>query len=100
MEVPKPGTWAKHEWNENHYSVLGDVMWYDLLHRAGFVDVDFWEFDVTPAPEQKQRMGIPEDFHDGYYAFLARKNSSAPKPTYKSAMKVVSLPFEGAPEGT
>jgi len=30
----------------------------------------------------------------------AGKNSSAPKPTYKSAMKVVSLPFEGAPEGT
>jgi SAM-dependent methyltransferase len=36
VEVPSPDTVSGHEYNPNHYSVLGDRMWRSLFSKAGF----------------------------------------------------------------
>lgn len=36
VEVPAPNTACGHEYNPNHYSVLGDRMWRSLFEKAGF----------------------------------------------------------------
>lgn len=36
LEVPAAGLTRRHEWNPNHYAVMGIDMWAALLVRAGF----------------------------------------------------------------
>lgn len=36
IEVPSPDSERQHEANKNHYSILGDSMWANLLVRCGF----------------------------------------------------------------
>lgn len=48
IEVPAPNCERKHEWNLNHYSILGDSQLAALIKRTGF-DIDKFEtleFDI------------------------------------------------------
>jgi hypothetical protein len=48
IEVPAPDCERKHEWNVNHYSILGEQQLAALLMRTGF-DIDKFEtleFDI------------------------------------------------------
>jgi SAM-dependent methyltransferase len=49
IEVPVPNSERKHEWNLNHYSVLGDQQLAALLDRCGFIinNFDIFEFDIN-----------------------------------------------------
>lgn len=62
VEVPAPETHCRHETNQNHYSVMGKSMWYELMRRTGFrvLDVVDISFEVKLGP-------------DLYWAFLQQK---------------------------
>jgi len=62
LEVPAPGTSSKHEENANHFSVLGNSMWRQLLIRAGFEIVD------TTSIQFETKLGMDE-----YFCFLGKK---------------------------
>ena len=49
IEVPAPNNIRKHEWNLNHYSILGEQQLAALLDRCGFVSnsFDLFEFDMN-----------------------------------------------------
>ncbi len=84
VEVPAPDTACRHEWNPNHYSVLGQNAWLALLTRAGF--------------------GVLEAFHinhetgagpDVYLGFICRLGGAEAPPRMNAAgMKTLSLGFE------
>ena len=61
IEVPAPGTSSKHEENANHFSVLGQVAWRELILRAGF--------NIIDSASIKFRTQLGED---EYFCFLAR----------------------------
>lgn len=63
VETPAPDTTSHHEFNRNHYSVLGDWAWACLIERAGFeiLEMDRIDFE-TP-------LGA-----DTYHWFIARLN--------------------------
>lgn len=72
VEVPAPNCDRKHEFNLNHYSILGDQMLVALLQRTGF-DITLFnglEFDlgVRDTPEGEVRK-VKEKF----YCILATK---------------------------
>lgn len=57
VEVPAPDCVRKHEWNPNHYSVLGPEMWAALFVKAGFKVLQSVYFDLElQMPEGK----VPE----------------------------------------
>ena len=66
VEVPAPALPRQHEWNPNHYSILGVHMWVALMQRAGFEVFDTREIKLELQQDGK---AVPEVF----YAFLARK---------------------------
>ncbi len=66
VEVPAPALPRQHEWNPNHYSILGVDMWVALMQRAGFEVFDTRELKLEL---QQNGEAVPEVF----YAFLARK---------------------------
>ena len=71
IEVPAPDCARKHEYNLNHYSILGSVQLEALLHRTGFnLDVfEILEFDLTiPTPD-----GDPVIVREKFYCILANK---------------------------
>jgi hypothetical protein len=45
IEVPAPDCERKHEWNVNHYSILGEQQLAALLVRTGFDIVKFEKLD-------------------------------------------------------
>lgn len=45
IEVPAPDGVRRHEFNANHYSVLGSSQWHALLVRTGFKIVEFREME-------------------------------------------------------
>jgi SAM-dependent methyltransferase len=49
IEVPAPDSERKHEWNLNHYSILGEQQLGALLDRCGFVinQFDNFEFEIN-----------------------------------------------------
>lgn len=49
VEVPAPALPRQHEFNPNHYSILGHDMWVALMQRAGFevVEAREFSFDLT-----------------------------------------------------
>lgn len=74
VEVPAPAQPRQHEWNPNHYSIMGWGMWVALMQRAGFEVFDTREIKL----ELQQNGGaVPEVF----YAFLAKKCRSIVNPS-------------------
>ncbi len=61
-EMPAPGTTSCHESNPNHYSVMGEQMWLNLIARAGF--------DITDA--RKMEFTTPNG-KDHYFGFTCRR---------------------------
>lgn len=68
LEVPAAGLTRRHEWNPNHYAVMGIDMWAALLVRAGFeiVRTANIEFDLN--------LNGRVD-HEVFHVFCARKCS-------------------------
>ena len=66
VEVPSPDTCSNHEANPNHYSVLGDLMWKNLMYRAGFEVFMFGEIKIDL-----------EIGKDKYFWYILRKNSAS-----------------------
>lgn len=62
LEVPAPGTACKHEYNDNHYSVMGADMWSQLLFRSGFEILDHMKIGFTT-----------EAGKDEYFSWICRK---------------------------
>lgn len=56
VEVPAPDTERDHEFNPNHYSVMGEKMWASLFGRAGFEGTEqgIWEFKLIDNGKEKQ----------------------------------------------
>jgi len=81
IEVPTPNNVRKHEWNTNHYSILGEQQLAALLNRCGFVtsSFDIFTFDLNiPVNEN-----IPIDTKDAstftqvkeeFYCIVATKD--------------------------
>jgi hypothetical protein len=73
IEVPAPDTERKHEWNLNHYSILGEQQLAALLDRCGFVinKFDNFEFDLqAPNAEDSEN---PIKMKEKYYCVVATK---------------------------
>jgi SAM-dependent methyltransferase len=74
IEVPCPGTDRKHEYNLNHYSILGDLQLAALLERTGFgiIKFDTIEFDVESSviDPDTQKNSV---FKERFYCILAAK---------------------------
>ena len=47
IEVPAPDCDRKHEYNVNHYSILGETQWAALIQRTGFAIENFNTLDFT-----------------------------------------------------
>jgi len=72
IEVPAPDCDRKHEWNLNHYSILGKEQLIALLHRAGF-DVNMFntiEFDLQMGQKED---GSPDKAREVFYCIVAEK---------------------------
>jgi SAM-dependent methyltransferase len=72
IEVPQPNCDRKHEFNLNHYSILGEAQLAALLQRAGF-DIDTFnnlEFDLQVGVNED---GTPVTAREKYYCIVATK---------------------------
>jgi ubiquinone/menaquinone biosynthesis C-methylase UbiE len=70
IEVPAPDCERKHEYNSNHYSILGQTQLVALLTRTGF-NIDLFEnveFDVLDNNSKEQT-----SYREKYYAIIASK---------------------------
>jgi SAM-dependent methyltransferase len=65
VEVPAPDTSCAHQTNRNHYSVLGESMWLELMKRTGFTIRQTWRIDL--------RVVAGPDY---YWGFLVQKPAS------------------------
>ena len=74
IEVPAPDCDRKHEWNINHYSILGEQQLAALLERTGFTinNFDNFEFDLS-APNEEDPDN-PTKMTEKYYCVVATKN--------------------------
>jgi SAM-dependent methyltransferase len=65
IEVPAPDCDRKHEWNLNHYSILGQNQLGALLERTGFnIDkFDFLEFQVDMQEPNQESSKATEKFY-------------------------------------
>ena len=72
IEVPAPDSARKHEWNLNHYSILGEQQLAALLDRCGFVinKFDNFEFDLNVPTEDPK---VFTEMKEKYYCVLATK---------------------------
>ena len=64
IELPAPETTFHHEFNANHYSVLGASAWSDLIQRSGFDLLEATAFSFALNDQGST---------DTYYKFIARK---------------------------
>jgi SAM-dependent methyltransferase len=48
IEVPAPNNERAfmHEYNPNHYSIMGERMWMALFEKAGFESFAFWNYEI------------------------------------------------------
>jgi len=72
IEVPAPDCERQHEWNLNHYSILGQRQLAALLHRTGF-KIDAFnnlEFDLS-VPNAEGEVG---KVREKYYCITASKD--------------------------
>lgn len=75
IEVPQPDCERKHEFNLNHYSIMGATQIAALLVRCGFNINSFnnFEFDAKgPNPETNEPEDLV-DFKEKYYCIIATK---------------------------
>lgn len=79
IEVPAVDTIFKHETNPNHYSILTENMWFNLLHKSGFeiLETKQWKLDFN-------------EKSDFYYVFFAKKTDK-PKKTAKPQKLYLAL---------
>lgn len=75
IEVPAPDCERKHEFNANHYSILGHNQLAALLVRTGF-DIDSFnnlDFEVSgPAPTDEDPEGV-QKFQERFYCIMVTK---------------------------
>jgi len=73
IEVPAPDGQRKHEYNLNHYSVLGEQQLAALLERTGFSinAFDNFQFDLN-APNSND-LDNPIEMKEKYYCIVATK---------------------------
>jgi SAM-dependent methyltransferase len=75
IEVPAPDCDRKHEYNVNHYSILGETQWAALIQRTGFAIENFNTLDFTlempidPANPDGEKKTISEK----YFVIVASK---------------------------
>lgn len=71
IEVPAPDNERRHEYNQNHYSILGSRQLDALLQRTGFVVEKFNNmiFDLNSSKEDGTELLIKEE----YYCILVTK---------------------------
>lgn len=72
IEVPAPDCERNHEWNLNHYSILGANQLNALLHRCGF-NVDTFqtiEFDLQMQLAENEE---PKKVRERFYCIVATK---------------------------
>ena len=72
IEVPAPNCERKHEWNLNHYSILGEQQLAALLNRTGF-DINLFEkleFDLHVGNDDA---GEPITAREKYFCVVASK---------------------------
>ena len=76
IEVPQPECDRKHEFNPNHYSIMGSSQLAALLIRCGF-NIDKFnnlEFDGKgPNPENAADANDIVDFKEKYFCIVATK---------------------------
>lgn len=77
VEVPSPNTFARHEENDNHYSVMGRRMWEDLFRKAGFVSEISDDINWKYEPPCLEHLCGKEDRY--FYWFLKKKESQKHK---------------------
>lgn len=72
IEVPQPDCDRRHEWNLNHYSILGSNQLAALLDRAGFTINAFnnLEFDLVLGQNED---GTNKTAREKYYCVVATK---------------------------
>jgi hypothetical protein len=73
IEVPAPDCQRKHEYNLNHYSILGEQQLAALLDRTGFAvnRFDNFEFDLNaPNPNDSENLIAMKE---KYYCVVATK---------------------------
>lgn len=75
LEVPAPGCDRKHEYNPNHYSILGQDQLIALLNRTGFkVDI-FHQIDFKIGiPSLTNEDGSIKELTEKYYCIVVTKD--------------------------
>lgn len=72
IELPAPNCQRKHEYNPNHYSILGREMWIALLVRTGF---DILQFDELSFELNMHRQdGNIENVTETFYVIVVNKS--------------------------
>lgn len=75
IEVPAPGCDRKHEFNPNHYSILGQDQLLALLNRTGFNVEMFQQVEFGVAiPTVKNDDGSAKEFKEKYFCIVAVKD--------------------------
>ena len=81
IEVPTPNNIRKHEWNPNHYSVLGEQQLGALIDRCGFVTDKFdnFKFELKVPVDDKIPIDTADDstftnVEEEFYCIVATKN--------------------------
>ena len=73
IEVPAPDTQRKHEWNLNHYSILGEQQLAALLDRTGFAVNKFDNFEFELSSPNSEDPDKPLAMKEKYYCVVATK---------------------------
>jgi SAM-dependent methyltransferase len=73
IEVPAPDTQRKHEWNLNHYSILGEQQLAALLDRTGFAINRFENFEFDLNTPNSEDADSPVAMKEKYYCVVATK---------------------------
>ena len=73
IEVPAPDCLRKHEWNLNHYSILGEQQLAALLDRTGFAVNKFDNFEFELSSPNSEDPDKPLAMKEKYYCVVATK---------------------------
>lgn len=74
LEVPAPDCERKHEWNSNHYSILGASQLAALLQRTGFSIDNFNNFEFDLQLGNTDENGELIKTREKYYCIMATKS--------------------------
>lgn len=75
IETPQPDCERRHEWNLNHYSILGIQQLVALLERTGFTCdiVEDFKFDIGMPKDLNDPKGESVKMVEKYYVIVATK---------------------------